>query len=35
MQEVDSHKRSLYRKRFAMMDEVDGEIAKALETYLI
>lgn len=32
--EVASHKRNLYRKRFTMLDAIDAEITKALESYL-
>jgi uncharacterized protein len=33
--EVPSHKRNLYRKRFAMLDTIDAEIIKTLEPYLL
>jgi len=32
--EVDSHKRNQYRKRFAMLDAIDSTIIKSLEKYL-
>lgn len=34
LDEVDSHKRSQYRKRFALLDAVDSTIIKSLEQYL-
>lgn len=35
LEEVASHKRSLYRKRFAILDAIDLEITKALKPYLM
>lgn len=34
LDEVDSHKRNQYRKRFAMLDTIDSTIANSLELYL-
>lgn len=34
LKEVESHKRNLYRKRFAAIDEIDEKIKKALTPYL-
>jgi uncharacterized protein VirK/YbjX len=33
--EVSSHKRNLYRKRFAMLDVISAEIKKAFEPYIL
>lgn len=33
--EVSSHKRNLYRKRFAMLDVISAEIKKAFEPYIV
>lgn len=35
LQEVESHKRNLYRKRFALLDKIDAEITKSLEPYVL
>lgn len=35
LEEVDSHKRNLYRKRFAMLDSIDADVREALKPYLI
>ena len=34
LEEVGSQKRNLYRKRFAMLDEISGTIVESLEKYL-
>ena len=34
LDEVDSHKRNQYRKRFTMLDAIDSTIIKSLEKYL-
>jgi uncharacterized protein VirK/YbjX len=35
LEEVVSHKRNLYRKRFAMLDSIDADVREALKPYLI
>ena len=34
LEEVGSQKRNLYRKRFAMLDEISGTVVESLEKYL-